>query len=204
MISLPSLCDHCGKCFIGEFGGTLDGRISLKGQSAPGCPACGGNISVPNGKYSFAGNVIRLMTRPAVTLTDLQNFDALLDRVEDGSLSIRKCVAEISAHHPRLFFFDDLFLHYATSPEVSLQALAGFFRAMIAAVQVYWPGKDTDFARFEHSVNEHFFLSLEQMETGKKDALEELILAVPPMVKNIGKARMQKLKRARKGLKRKR
>lgn len=203
MISLPALCDHCGKCLVGEFGGTLDGRISLKGQSLPGCPDCSGNISVPNGRYSFVGSAVRLMSRSGITLEDLQAVDALLERIETASVGIREGIAEIFNHHTRFLFLGDLFMHYNKSPDQSVQALAGFFRSMIAALIIYWPGKDTDFERFEHAVNEHFLLSWDQMAPGEKDALDGLILAVPPVVKNIGISRMQKLKRARKVLKKK-
>jgi len=204
MISLPALCDHCGKCFVGEFGGTLDGRISLKGQTVPGCPDCGGNISVPNGKYSFVGSAVRLLARPAIALEDLQALDVLLGRMETSCFGIREGIAEIVDHHTKFSFLGGLFMHYNTSSSQSVQALAGFFRSIIASLKIYWPGRDTDFERFEHSVNEHFLLSWDLMPSEKKDALDGLILAVPWASKNIGTSRMQKLKRVRRLLKKKR
>ena len=203
MISFPAVCDRCGASYIDAFGGTLEGRISLAGQSRPGCPGCGGNISLPNGRYGFAGHVIRLVSHPGISEADLKKLDLLLADLEQGTLSLAECMDTIETGHAKFQFLASICAWYAQSPEQSVRILAGLFRDMIAAVQAYLPVRATNFEQFEHAANEHFILSWDTKSEDKKTDLERLVLApVDDARKKTGRVKMGKLKQARKRLKR--
>ncbi|WP_462324212.1 hypothetical protein [Desulfoplanes sp.] len=201
MIPFPSVCDHCGASFVDAFGGTLDGRIRLEGQSRPGCPVCGGNISLPNGRYGFVGHVIRLLSRPAVQEADLKKIDGLMRDLEDGKISLAGAEERIAKDLGGSLFMESLLAWYGKSPQESLVALAGLFRDIIAALLAYFPGRDADFGTFEHAVNEHVILTWERKSREQKGVLEGLVLAPVSRSGPRGTTKMEKLKRARKKLK---
>jgi hypothetical protein len=202
MIPFPAVCDQCGRSFIDEFGGTLEGRIALAGYDHPGCPRCGGNISLPNGRYGFAGHLIRLLSRPCVQEADLLNLDGLMADLEQGRLSLAQGIASIEAAHHKFLFLSSLCSWYAGSPETGVRQLAGFFRDMIAAVLAYLPGRDTKYESFEHAANEHVILAWDTKNEEQKGALETLVLApVDDQHPEDGRWKMDRLKKARQRLK---
>jgi hypothetical protein len=202
MIPFPAVCDQCGRSYIDAFGGTLEGRIALKGQDRPGCPGCGGNISLPNGRYGFSGHVIRLLSRPNVQEMDLRKLDALMADLEQGDMSLAECITDIGSEHPKFLFLSSLCTWYARSPQSGVRMLAGLFRDMIAAVLAYFPGRDTNLESFEHAANEHFILAWDSKGEEQKAALETLVLApIDDQQSADGRLKMDRLKKARQRLK---
>ena len=202
MIPFPAVCDQCGQSFIDAFGGTLEGRICLAGQGRPGCPACGGNISLPNGRYGFLGHIIRLLSRPLVHEDDLIKLDGLMARLEDGRISLAQCREAIEADHEKFLFLAHICAWYAQSPGPSVCALGGFFRDMIAAVRAYLPGRESNYTSFEHAANEHCLLAWDTKSENLKAHLEHLVLApLDRKPARTGRSRMRQLKLARQRLK---
>ncbi|MGX9365534.1 hypothetical protein ACTVJH_05770 [Desulfoplanes sp. PS50] len=202
MIPFPAVCDQCGRSFIDAFGGTLEGRIALKGQDRPGCPGCGGNVSLPNGRYGFAGHLIRLLSRPCVQEADLRNLDGLMADLEQGNIALAECITGIGSGHQKFLFLSSLYAWYARSSEPGVRMLAGLFRDMIAAVLAYFPGRVTNFESFEHAANEHFILAWDSKGEEQKAALETLVLAsIDDQQSEDGRLKMDRLKKARQRLK---
>jgi len=202
MIPFPAVCDQCGRSFVDGFGGTLEGRIALAGQDRPGCPGCGGNISLPNGRYGFAGHLIRLLSRPFVQEEDIRKLDKVMADMERGRISLAQGIAAIKAEHHKFLFFSSLCSWYTGSPESGVRQLAGLFRDMIAAVLAYLPGRDTNFESFEHAANEHFILAWDSKDEEQQTALETLVLApLDEQHSEDGRLKMDRLKKARQRLK---
>jgi hypothetical protein len=204
MIPFPAVCDQCGQSFIDAFGGTREGRICLAGKSRPGCPVCGGNISLPHGRYGFLGHIIRLLSRPQVGEADLNKLDQLMTRLEEGRISLDQCRETIVSDHEKFLFLAQICDWYKSSPGPSACALGGVFRDLIAAVRAYLPGREKNYTSFEHAANEHCLLAWDTRSPEHKAHLEHLVLASPDhQASQGGRSRMRQLKKARQRLKRK-
>jgi uncharacterized protein YecA (UPF0149 family) len=77
MPDIPAFCDKCGAIFrSGIFIG--GGTATLVGNKAGPCPMCASMGTIPDGVYSAAGNVLRLLSGPHKTVEQLIKLAAII------------------------------------------------------------------------------------------------------------------------------
>lgn len=77
MPDIPAFCNKCGAIFrSGIFIG--GGTATLVGNSAGPCPVCGSMGTIPDGVYTVAGNVLRLLSGPQKTIEQLKKLAAVI------------------------------------------------------------------------------------------------------------------------------
>ena len=82
MPDIPAFCDKCGAIFrSGIFIGG-GGVATLVGNKAGPCPSCGSMGTIPDGVFSAAGNVLRLLSGPSKTVNQLKQLASVISEAQ--------------------------------------------------------------------------------------------------------------------------
>lgn len=98
---VPAFCNDCNAIFRSGFnvGG---GTATFIGSSAGPCPVCGGMGSIPDGVYTAAGNVLRLLSGPQITVERLQKLAAVIREVHKKNAEPQQVTDLIKKEAPEL------------------------------------------------------------------------------------------------------
>lgn len=102
MPQLPAFCDSCGTAFPSGFAIGGGGTATFIGNKSGPCPACGSMGSVPDGVFSAAGNIIRLLSGPQKTIEQLQRLASVISEARTTVSEPNKAVERIKQEAPEL------------------------------------------------------------------------------------------------------
>lgn len=102
MPQLPAFCDNCGTVFPSGFAISGGGSVTLIGNRSGPCPVCGSMGSVPDGLFSAAGDVIRLLAGPQKTVEQLQRLASVIAEARKTVSEPNKAAETIKREAPEL------------------------------------------------------------------------------------------------------
>lgn len=106
MPDIPAFCDNCGAIFrSGIFIG--GGTATMVGNRAGPCPVCGSMGTIPDGVYSAAGNVLRLLSGPQKTVEQLKRLAAVINEARRTQEEPNQIAERIKEEAPELSSFVD-------------------------------------------------------------------------------------------------
>lgn len=102
MVSIPAVCDNCGRMFPSGLGMSGNARVFVYGSKSGPCPYCGSMGSIPDGLYRDIDNVINYIADSNYSLEELVklrnmllhgfnenfNFQELTEETEKNGFSI--------------------------------------------------------------------------------------------------------------------
>lgn len=102
LISMPGICDDCGKMFptgiVGEGGSVID----ASGASVGPCPYCGGDAHAPHGVFRFVEDMIEIISAPQRTLDELKRLSLLVDKANEDEFSREEFSSKVKEEVPEL------------------------------------------------------------------------------------------------------
>lgn len=104
MANVPVVCDNCGALFImpNLIGGSGGGQITMVGNSAGPCPACGGMGHIPDGTYRLENDTLTFLQGPERTREELSRFAEILQTVVTGESTVEEAQDTVRVEIPEL------------------------------------------------------------------------------------------------------
>jgi len=102
MPRVPAFCDNCGCAFPSGFAVSGGGTLSMTGCKSGPCPACGEMGTVPDGVFSAAGEVIRLLAGLQKTVEQLQMLANVIVQARNTVDQPNEAVEKIKREAPEL------------------------------------------------------------------------------------------------------
>jgi hypothetical protein len=107
MSNVPVVCDNCGGLFSTRSIINAPGATFSDVTFGP-CPYCGGDGHVPDGTYSFVGDVTRLLQAPQRTVDELRRLAHILENAQERGADTEEIKAEIERETPEFASLTDL------------------------------------------------------------------------------------------------
>jgi len=102
MPQLPAFCDNCGTVFPSGFAIIGVASATFIGNKSGPCPVCGSMGSVPDGVFSAADNVIRLLSGPQKTIEQLQRLASVISEARRTASEPKDALEKIKREAPEL------------------------------------------------------------------------------------------------------
>jgi hypothetical protein len=102
MLHIPAFCDNCGTVFTSGIVIDNCAHITLSGNKSGPCPLCGSMGTIPDGVFSVAGNVIKLLAGPQKTINQLKKLAEILVEARRSTEEPSKVAEKIKREAPEL------------------------------------------------------------------------------------------------------
>lgn len=102
-MELPAFCDNCGTAFGSGF--SVSGSamaVTLEGNKAGPCPACGGIGSIPDGIFDFIEGAVRVLAGPQRTVDELRTLALILEDARAGAITQEEAISRVEENVPGL------------------------------------------------------------------------------------------------------
>jgi len=99
---IPAFCDNCGAVFSSGINIENSANVTLVGNKAGPCPVCGSMGTIPDGVFTVAGNVIKLLAGPQKTIEQLKLLANVIYEARKTVDEPNKAIEKIQKEAPEL------------------------------------------------------------------------------------------------------
>ncbi|MFA6921469.1 MAG: hypothetical protein WC216_06465 [Gallionella sp.] len=108
MPDVPAICSDCGAIFGAGLSSAIIKNTQFGGTKVGPCPECGGTGIIPDGIYSFVGDVVEVIATSVQGAKDIREIILRLSNIASRNLEPDQFRDAISKEVPELKKFSDI------------------------------------------------------------------------------------------------